>query len=157
MPMLLMGRVLAPLVSGVVACPTMLTWPALLRTSTGKAWGADAEKPGAVPFQLAAMLLPFDGAVAAAGIVGVLVNVRVSIVPPAAGPLPDAAPLNPLPEPTRRNSILSMLMMKSSRAVREIAAFGVAAGLVPVCRSAHAPAGERQSIAMAQVLRMRRK
>ena len=53
MAIAVIGMVLDPLVSGVVAWPVMRTGPELLRTSTGKVTGAEAVKLGAPPLQLA--------------------------------------------------------------------------------------------------------
>ena len=86
MEIAVIGMVLEPLDSGVVAWPVIRTWPALLRTSTGKTTGADAVKVGAPPLQLTGLFTPLVAAVGTAGMDALVVKLTVSMVPLAAGP-----------------------------------------------------------------------
>ena len=96
----LMGMEWVPLVSAVVTVARRLTWPPLLRTSTGSILPlAATEKLGAVPDQLTAVLLPTAGVVGVAGMEGLRVKPIDEVVPPGVGQAPS---------PRRKNTNLSI-------------------------------------------------
>jgi len=99
------GMVLAPLASAVVAVARSVTWPALLRTSTGSTLPLGVMlKLGAAPLQFTEVLLPATGVVGTPGMDGASTKATLLVVPPGVGQVPS---------PMRKKMNLSMAMVKS--------------------------------------------